>query len=112
METKSKNPQSYPCWMYHKEHGARLFDNPIEFDDAGAGWVDNPKRLGDEPETPPDVSALKARAKELKINGYAVMSKPETLIRKIAEAEAALVEDGKTYVGALADLIDHNEEEG
>lgn len=38
-----------------------------------------------------ELTSLKARAKELKIKGYHVMSNPNTLRQKIAEAEAAIV---------------------
>jgi hypothetical protein len=33
---------NFPCWMYHAEHGARLFADAEEFAAAGFGWADNP----------------------------------------------------------------------
>lgn len=112
----SKNPQSYPCWMHHRVHGARLFDNSLEFEQAGKGWVDNPARfkepegptLRQKTEKPPDakptlrektigspveydeeaVERLKLRAKKLGIKGYGLIAKhPAALAQKIAEAE-------------------------
>lgn len=35
----------FPAFMYHKEHGARLFETEAEFKAAGRGWVDTPAKL-------------------------------------------------------------------
>lgn len=32
----------FPCWMYHRDHGARLFGYEEEFHLAGFGWTDHP----------------------------------------------------------------------
>ena len=35
-------------YMYHKEHGAKLFKDLKEIKEAGDGWVDSPAKLGEE----------------------------------------------------------------
>jgi hypothetical protein len=35
----------FPCFMYHAEHGARLFADSLEYEQAGEGWVDTPAAL-------------------------------------------------------------------
>lgn len=35
----------FPCWMYHKKHGARLFNTKEELEEAGSGWVDSPAKI-------------------------------------------------------------------
>lgn len=35
----------FPCFMYHAEHGARLFSAQAEFDESGDGWVDSPAKI-------------------------------------------------------------------
>lgn len=65
-----------PTWMYHAQHGARLFNDEGEFASAGSGWVDTPAKLTQAPgaddgkadDEPLDREALKARAKELGIS--------------------------------------------
>ena len=96
MQEKEKT-MTFPCFMYHKEHGARIFHSADEFRDAGLGWVDNPAKLDNAPIPEPesisvdDVSSLgddelKERGKNLGIKGWAIM-KRETLIKKIREAK-------------------------
>lgn len=76
----------FNTWMYHKQHGAQLFETEDEFANAGNGWVDSPAKLAQAVEVPapaptpapssdaekPEVDAqpldrdaLKARADEL-----------------------------------------------
>jgi hypothetical protein len=38
----------FPCFMYHAEHGARVFDAPEALQEAGSGWVDTPAKLPNE----------------------------------------------------------------
>ena len=35
----------FPAFMYHKEHGARLFGSEDELKAAGKGWVDTPAKF-------------------------------------------------------------------
>jgi hypothetical protein len=49
----------FPCFMYHAEHGARLFADSLEYEEAGEGWVDSPAKL-DEPAPAPKKRAKKA----------------------------------------------------
>ena len=34
--------QEYPKWLYHKTHGAVLFNNAKEVKEAGDGWTSSP----------------------------------------------------------------------
>jgi len=34
----------FPCFMYHAQHGASLFENREAFEEAGEGWVDSPAK--------------------------------------------------------------------
>ena len=37
--------REFPKWLFHKEHGAKIFNNPAEVEAAGDGWVDSPAKL-------------------------------------------------------------------
>jgi hypothetical protein len=53
-EDTSWQPQSpvsedvmFPHWLYHAEHGAKLFHSAEEVQEAGAGWQDTPIAAGE-----------------------------------------------------------------
>lgn len=55
-----------PTYMYHAEHGARIFTSEAELKDAGGGWVDTPAKLqppGADPAGEPAAKAGKTKAK-------------------------------------------------
>lgn len=35
----------FPTYLYHKEHGARLFTSEEEVKAAGRGWADTPAKF-------------------------------------------------------------------
>lgn len=104
-----------PFWMYHPEHGKRLFKNTLEFTESDdKKWVDNPAKLTNPPPEPADerpekkqpvkpedddysliefsrrdVDSMKAKAKKLGIKGYGLIAKnsPAELAKKIVAAE-------------------------
>jgi len=71
------------CWMYHKEHGGRIFDDAA---DAGEGWQDNPNfdEPAPDPEPEATLSELRGIAKELGIKVDKRWSR-DTLIEKIQD---------------------------
>lgn len=36
-------PETFPTWLYHKNHGAVLFNSAEEFVGSGEGWLDKPE---------------------------------------------------------------------
>lgn len=40
-----KQEFSFPCWLYHKTHGAVLFTSQDDFAGAGEGWKDSPAKF-------------------------------------------------------------------
>lgn len=61
--------QTFPAFLFHANHGARLFDNAEDFADAlDAGWVDSPAKLTEDVlEQEHSVELLQERATELGI---------------------------------------------
>lgn len=55
-ENSPPSSMQFPCFMYHAEHGARLFRTRDEFSEAGSGWVDTPAKLTEPKEAPEPVS--------------------------------------------------------
>lgn len=61
--------QTFPAYLFHAQHGSRLFENAEDFADAlDAGWVDSPAKLTDEViEQEHSIQVLQERATELGI---------------------------------------------
>ena len=51
---------TFPRWMYHPEHEARIFPHQEELDASGEGWVCTPSELTD-PE--PSEAPVKVKGK-------------------------------------------------
>lgn len=82
----------FPAWMYHAQHGARIFETKDELAAAGEGWADAPISSADpEPTSDDDPAldrdALKARATELGLT-FARNIKADKLAALIAAKEA------------------------
>jgi hypothetical protein len=53
---------TFPRWMYHAEHEARIFPHQAELDASGAGWVCTPSDLI-APEVKPEPEPVKVKGK-------------------------------------------------
>tara|TARA_R100001086_G_C11848201_1_gene260867 strand:- start:18454 stop:18738 length:285 start_codon:yes stop_codon:yes gene_type:complete len=68
--------------MYHKEHGAKIFESEDEFEQAGKGWVDTPAKFEDPEEDFGTADLEEPEDKYLSLEDL-----------KVSELKAMLIED-------------------
>ncbi len=85
MAEKKKEEKAFsPVWLYHREHGARIFQSEEELEQAQEnGWVDTPARFdnpeaegGDSDEDLTDEEILKAVAKAAEEGPFTADGRP------------------------------------
>lgn len=97
----------FPTYMFHRDHGKRVFNTAEEFDAAGDGWVDSPTKVGDiKTEKESKKSDFKPSEKLLKVQ----ISSDEEFLRMLESGELddelEVIEDLKEELGIELDKED------
>ena len=50
VEKPAKQEKVFPCWMYHKSEGAKIFKDADALKAAGKGWQEEPFPVKEEKE--------------------------------------------------------------